>query len=514
MSFFFSSKLVFSFFLLRRSELAENFANQMKMVQKNRKADKTDKKGKDFSLGQAQIEAVWTQIAFEYPFMEQVSDSAIMTSHNLKDEPIVFCNDDFTVLTGYPKEEILGRNCRFLQGPHTNPNHVTSIREAIRDGKKVELELLNYRKDGVPFLNGFCMLPLHQPGKREGKVEYFLAIQKNVTVLVNPWRAPINKWSVPEVLMWLDKNKGSGYVKGFMQKEISGKVLETITMDLLQQCGVVLQAEQNRILRLLDNEKALRLARGEQYQTLEMVGGDYSVDDSTSMQSVSVATSHRNTPTAGNSEHNPRSVIQVDDEDESLSDAGAYQNSTRTPSTASSANSKKGTGRKMVITATFRGNCRQPVKIIVSSASTSHMELRRVIRKKTGRKYELHNMHAPDGLTSKMTMELEPTFEGLDSNYFGILDGLPDPVLVTDNVGLIVFANDNAWNTLMFEDDPVDTFVMTYFKSNSNDPLNSLRDVRNNRMQATFEDDSQWNVTFNPVTVGKNKLFVWSFQRN
>jgi len=61
------------------------------------------------------------QISFEYPFMESVSDSAIMTSNKLKDQPIVFCNDNFMTLTEYPKEEILGRNCRFLTSRATDP---------------------------------------------------------------------------------------------------------------------------------------------------------------------------------------------------------------------------------------------------------------------------------------------------------------------------------------------------------------------------------------------------------
>ena len=67
------------------------------------------------ALNSQEIMAVWQQIALEYPFLETVSDSAIMTSNSLPDQPIVFCNEDFSALTGYPKEEILGRNCRFLQ---------------------------------------------------------------------------------------------------------------------------------------------------------------------------------------------------------------------------------------------------------------------------------------------------------------------------------------------------------------------------------------------------------------
>jgi PAS domain S-box-containing protein len=129
------------------------------------------------------VAALFMQIQLEYPFMSSVADSAIITNHSLPDEPIIFCNDEFTQLTGYTKDEILGRNCRFLQGKHTDPKHVQSIRDAIRTGTRLEIDLLNYRKDGTPFINGFCMLPLHENGKTDGKIGFFLAIQKNVTVL-------------------------------------------------------------------------------------------------------------------------------------------------------------------------------------------------------------------------------------------------------------------------------------------------------------------------------------------
>ncbi len=77
------------------------------------------------------------------------------------------------------------------------------IRDAIRTGTKLEVDLLNYRKvmpcpyhsdlsfflppfffqDGTPFINGFCMFPLHEKGERNGKIGFFIAIQKNVTVI-------------------------------------------------------------------------------------------------------------------------------------------------------------------------------------------------------------------------------------------------------------------------------------------------------------------------------------------
>ena len=405
----------------------------------------------------------------------------------------------------YPKEEILGRNCRFLQGKHTDPKTVQAIRDAIKAGSKLEIELLNYRKDGIPFLNGFCMLPLHETGKRDGKVMYFLAIQKNVTVIVNPWRAPINRWTVPEVCMWLDKNGGGSYAKGFLQRDVNGAMLENMSLELLEQCGVVLTSEQNRILRLLQNEKALRVARGEQYGVGD--ANDPSMDDSTSMQSVSASQSRHDISRseAGNSR-----VIQLDDEDESLSEASNYKNSSKTPDTTASMRTKGKTARKTVLQATFRNDLRPTVNIIVSSASTNIQELRRVLRKKTGRKFEVQSMQAPEGLTSKLQILLEPTLEGLDLLNFAVLDGIVDPILVTDNLGIIVFANDAAWSTFSFGDDPVDTYILDHLKTSVN-KIDFVRDLRSNKLAVTTKDASKFTATFNPVTIGKCKLFVWAF---
>ncbi|HEX8374226.1 MAG TPA: PAS domain-containing protein, partial [Geminicoccaceae bacterium] len=62
--------------------------------------------------------------------------------------PIVFANDAFGRITGYAREEILGRNCRFLQGAGTDRAEIARLRAAIDAGQPAEAELLNYRKDG------------------------------------------------------------------------------------------------------------------------------------------------------------------------------------------------------------------------------------------------------------------------------------------------------------------------------------------------------------------------------
>lgn len=69
------------------------------------------------------------------------------------DNPIIYASEGFTRYTGYSKEEIEGRNCRFLQGKDSNPSDVAKIREAIQKKEPVSLCLLNYRKDGTTFLN-------------------------------------------------------------------------------------------------------------------------------------------------------------------------------------------------------------------------------------------------------------------------------------------------------------------------------------------------------------------------
>lgn len=69
------------------------------------------------------------------------------------DNPIIYASEGFSKFTGYSKEEIEGRNCRFLQGKDSNPDDVSRIREAIEKKEEVSVCLLNYRKDGSTFHN-------------------------------------------------------------------------------------------------------------------------------------------------------------------------------------------------------------------------------------------------------------------------------------------------------------------------------------------------------------------------
>jgi PAS domain S-box-containing protein len=82
--------------------------------------------------------------------------------------PIVFASDQFLELTGYAREEVLGRNCRFLQGPDTDPKTVQEIRDAIANNREIMVKILNYKKDGKPFWNLFTLAPIQVRKKAAG----------------------------------------------------------------------------------------------------------------------------------------------------------------------------------------------------------------------------------------------------------------------------------------------------------------------------------------------------------
>ena len=84
----------------------------------------------------------------------------VLSDPKLPDNPIVFASGDFYTMTGYTSKEVLGRNCRFLQGPGTDPRAVEVIRKAIATGSDATVCLLNYKADGTPFWNNFFIAAL------------------------------------------------------------------------------------------------------------------------------------------------------------------------------------------------------------------------------------------------------------------------------------------------------------------------------------------------------------------
>ncbi|WP_172642238.1 PAS domain-containing protein [Allocoleopsis franciscana] len=94
------------------------------------------------------------------------------------DNPIIYCNPAFLKITGYSQEEVIGRNCRFLQGHDTDPIAVEQIRQSIRTGQEVRVVLKNYRKDGTLFWNDLTISPVRDSS---GKVTHFIGVQTDIT---------------------------------------------------------------------------------------------------------------------------------------------------------------------------------------------------------------------------------------------------------------------------------------------------------------------------------------------
>jgi len=96
--------------------------------------------------------------------------ASVVSNPRLPDNPLIACNQAFIELTGYTEGEILGRNCRFLAGPGTEPWLTDAIRDGVRDRKPVLVEILNYKKDGTPFRNAVVVAPVFD---EDGELEYF-----------------------------------------------------------------------------------------------------------------------------------------------------------------------------------------------------------------------------------------------------------------------------------------------------------------------------------------------------
>ena len=101
-----------------------------------------------------------------------------ITGPNEAGNPLVYVNHRFEQLTGYPAEEVLGQNMRFLQGADTNRGTVDRMRAAIESEQEVVTELLNYRKDGTPFWNQTSITPVRDA---TGNVSHFVAVLQDIT---------------------------------------------------------------------------------------------------------------------------------------------------------------------------------------------------------------------------------------------------------------------------------------------------------------------------------------------
>lgn len=110
--------------------------------------------------------------------LEATNTGVVITDNLLPDNPIIYCNPAFEELSGYPRDEIIGHNCRFLQGKDRDQDERYKIRSAIENGQSCVVELRNYTKEGKLFYNELYLSPVKDDN---GKITHFVGIQNDVT---------------------------------------------------------------------------------------------------------------------------------------------------------------------------------------------------------------------------------------------------------------------------------------------------------------------------------------------
>ena len=130
----------------------------------------------------ARLQAEHVRVGGEFALLRRALDLTgtgfVLTDPRLEDDPIVYVNRAFLELTGYEAEEMLGRNCRLLQGPETDPAHVAELRRAVQERRPVTVELRNHRRDGSAFWNEVHVSPVRD---ERGEVVRFVGVQVDVT---------------------------------------------------------------------------------------------------------------------------------------------------------------------------------------------------------------------------------------------------------------------------------------------------------------------------------------------
>jgi PAS domain S-box-containing protein len=109
--------------------------------------------------------------------VDSINSGVVITDPSKKDNPIIWVNQAFERMTGYSTSEIVGRNCRFLQGEDRDPRVRETMRSAIQNNNSFSVRLRNYKKDGTPFINELHVSPVFDENKN---LSAFIGIQNEV----------------------------------------------------------------------------------------------------------------------------------------------------------------------------------------------------------------------------------------------------------------------------------------------------------------------------------------------
>ena len=126
------------------------------------------------------MSTVQKDIAVKELAMDSCAEGITIADFTQPDQPLIYANVGFEVMTGYSVQETVGHNCRFLQGPGTDQSELNKLRDAIKKGEAVTVVLKNYKKSGEEFMNQLSLTPIRDA---DGQVMYYVGIQSDVTEL-------------------------------------------------------------------------------------------------------------------------------------------------------------------------------------------------------------------------------------------------------------------------------------------------------------------------------------------
>jgi len=167
--------------------------------------------------------------------------ATIVTDNRQPDNPIIAANEAFTLLTRYSRDEVLGRNCRFLAGYGTEPEARSALRESVANGQPIVVELTNYKKDGSAFQNAVMIAPVRDGA---GNVVLFVGSQMEVTATNGSGLRRERARTMVATLTPRQREVLGLMAAGFLNKQIAGmlrisqKTVETHRAQLIDVLGV------------------------------------------------------------------------------------------------------------------------------------------------------------------------------------------------------------------------------------------------------------------------------------
>ncbi len=142
-------------------------------------AEPAERRGDAPVASRVQERALADHLALKDRALDVAAEGITIADARLPGQPLIYVNEGFERVTGYSVADVLGRNCRFLQGPGTDRAAVAEIRAAVAEQRECIVEILNYRRDGTTFWNRLSITPVRN---ELGEVTHHIGIQSDVTV--------------------------------------------------------------------------------------------------------------------------------------------------------------------------------------------------------------------------------------------------------------------------------------------------------------------------------------------